>query len=93
MDEELHERMRAAAAADRRSLANWVTVACERMLDDDAGKILEFLRKTAPMASHMDLTATVPGMPKTPFPELWSRLGVNGNDADYASPGANEPTR
>jgi predicted HicB family RNase H-like nuclease len=30
VDEDLHERMKAAAAADRRSLANWAAVACER---------------------------------------------------------------
>jgi uncharacterized protein (DUF1778 family) len=33
VDEDLHERMKAAAAADRRSLANWVAVACERAMD------------------------------------------------------------
>ena len=32
VDEELHERMRQAAHDDRRSLANWVAVACERAL-------------------------------------------------------------
>jgi hypothetical protein len=32
VDEDLHDRMK-AAAADRRSLANWVAVACERTID------------------------------------------------------------
>lgn len=33
VDEALHERMCAAAAADRRSRADWVAVACEHAID------------------------------------------------------------
>lgn len=32
IDEALYERMRAEAAADRRSLANWLSVTIERLL-------------------------------------------------------------
>jgi hypothetical protein len=32
VDEQIYDRMKAAAEADRRSLSNWVAVACERAL-------------------------------------------------------------
>jgi predicted HicB family RNase H-like nuclease len=35
IEEELHERVREAAEADRRSVSNWVAVACERALEND----------------------------------------------------------
>lgn len=76
--EDVHDRIKAAAAEDRRSLSNWVAMACERALDTDAQEVLEFLRKTACMAPVMELAARQPGMPKTPFPELWARLVESG---------------
>jgi predicted HicB family RNase H-like nuclease len=33
VDEQIYERIRTAATADRRSLSNWIAVACERNLD------------------------------------------------------------
>lgn len=33
IDKELYERLRKAAVADRRSIANWVAVTCEHALD------------------------------------------------------------
>ena len=33
--EDVHDRIQAAAAKDRRSLSNWVTVACEKALAGD----------------------------------------------------------
>jgi uncharacterized protein (DUF1778 family) len=34
VDEQIYDRIRAAADADRRSLSNWIAVACERALSD-----------------------------------------------------------
>jgi predicted HicB family RNase H-like nuclease len=33
LDEAIHARVRAAAARDRRSLSNWVAMACEKALE------------------------------------------------------------
>lgn len=38
LDQETYERAREAAAADRRSLANWLTVLVERALEDERKK-------------------------------------------------------
>lgn len=36
VDEQIYERIRSAATADRRSLSNWVAVACERALSAES---------------------------------------------------------
>ena len=35
---ELHDRIKAAAAADGRSLANWIARVCERAIKESDGK-------------------------------------------------------
>jgi len=39
VDEQLHERARQAAAADRRSLSNWLALTIEKALEEKPGNM------------------------------------------------------
>lgn len=47
-DQELYERVAAAAKADRRSMANWIEAACDAMAPHELGQRVMFATRIAP---------------------------------------------
>lgn len=71
VEEDLHEKMRAAAAADRRSLSNWLALTLERVLEEEPRQAEQ--PTPLPNRYHEGARTGLPGNAPSQYVEAMSR--------------------